>query len=91
QNAAAVLDFQRNAAAAGDEVSKLTVQLAAEQDKLAHMKSQANVLVSNGSLSQVDADAGVSSQQSRVDDTSSRLSVARQMRDALNVEAEGHR
>ncbi|WP_237390149.1 hypothetical protein, partial [Gluconobacter sp. Gdi] len=26
-----------------------------------------------------------------MDDTSSRLSVARQMRDALNVEAEGHR
>lgn len=82
--------FLQMSAAAGDEVASLTLRLQKEQDRLEQMRVQAADAVADG-MSQSDADAGVSSQQAKVDTTSQRLNDARRLRDALDQEAEGHK
>ncbi|MBS1020518.1 phage tail protein [Gluconobacter cerinus] len=82
--------FLQMSSAAGDEVAKLTLQLQKEEDRLQQMRAQAASAVADG-LSQTDAQAGVSTQQAKVDTTSQRLSEARRIRDALDQEAEGHK
>lgn len=82
--------FLQMSSAAGDEVAKLTLQLQKEEDRLQQMRAQAASAVADG-LSQTDAQAGVSTQQAKVDTASQRLSEARRIRDALDQEAEGHK
>ncbi|MCG4260763.1 phage tail length tape measure family protein [Acetobacter senegalensis] len=75
--------FLRMAAAAGDKVSKLTLQLQTAQDRLQQMQVQAKMAVANG-LDENDASYGVAAQQARVDALQQQITLEKEARAAAD-------
>lgn len=89
QNTALEQAFLRTAASAGDEVARTTVELNNQRSVLEKMRAQGAVLVSNGTMTQADADGYIAPQQARVDQKQKEVDAARQVRTALEQEAAG--